>query len=147
MKTILALTVVGRLSSKECKPLNTELRKHNYIPSVPHEKILQLMQEHDILVFPSLFEGFGQVITEAMAQGTPVITTERTAGPDFIKHEENGWLVNAGSAEAIKSILDEIVLHPDMIAEAGGQAFETAKKRPWKVYGEELAKAVMAMEN
>ena len=28
----LSLTVVGRLSAKECKPLNNELKKHNYIP-------------------------------------------------------------------------------------------------------------------
>ena len=68
------------------------------------------------------------MITEAMAQGTPVITTERTAGPDFIKHGENGWLVNAGSAEAIKIILEEIILHRDIIAEVGKQALETAEK-------------------
>ena len=71
-----------------------------------------------------------------MAQGTPVITTERTAGPDIITHGENGWLVNAGSAEAIKNILHEIVLHPDIIAEIGEQALETAKKRPWTCYME-----------
>ena len=50
------------------------------------------MKEHDVLIFPSLFEGFGLVITEAMAQGTPVITTDRTAGPDVISDNENGCL-------------------------------------------------------
>ena len=51
------------------------------------------MREHDVFVFPSLFEGFGLVITESMSQGTPVITTDRTAGPDLIKNDENGWLL------------------------------------------------------
>ncbi len=105
------------------------------------------MRAHDVLIFPSLFEGFGQVITEAMAQGTPVITTERTAGPDFIEHGENGWLINACSVEAIKIVLEEIIRCPDRIAEVGKQALETAKKRPWSVYGQELAKAVRIMEN
>lgn len=140
------LTVIGRLPQITCGPLNSELSKHRYISSLPHEKILRLMQEHDVLIFPSLFEGFGQVITEAMAQGTPVITTERTAGPDIIRHGENGWLVNAGSAEAIKNILEQIITRPSLIAELGTQALETAKKRPWSVYGEELVAAVMEVE-
>jgi glycosyltransferase involved in cell wall biosynthesis len=141
------LTVVGRLPQVTCEPLSRALNKHRYISSLPHEKILELMHKHDILIFPSLFEGFGQVITEAMAQGTPVITTERTAGPDFIKHGENGWLVNAGSAEAIKNILEEIILNPDLIAGTGKQALETAKQRPWSVYGEELAVAVKTIDS
>jgi len=35
--------------------------------------MLREMQQHDVLVLPSLFEGFGLVILEAMAQGAPVI--------------------------------------------------------------------------
>jgi glycosyltransferase involved in cell wall biosynthesis len=100
------------------------------------------MRGHDVLILPSLFEGFGQVITEAMSQGTPVITTERTGGADFIKHNENGWLVKAGSSEEIKNVLNQIISRPAVIAEAGEQAVQTAAKRPWHVYGEELAKAV-----
>ena len=103
------------------------------------------MRQHDVLVFPSLFEGFGQVITEAMAQGTPVITTERTAGPDIIEHEKNGWLVNAGSAEAITAILEQLLLRPQLIEAVGGQACETAKKRPWRTYQEEIARACKAI--
>lgn len=143
LENFVELTVVGRLPQITCEPLNRELCKHKYISSLPHEKILQLMREHDVLVFPSLFEGFGQVITEAMAQGMPVITTERTAGPDIIRHGENGWLVNAGSAEAIKNILEQVILNPPIIADVGEQALETAKKRPWSVYGKELVKAVL----
>ncbi|HVZ97558.1 MAG TPA: glycosyltransferase family 4 protein [Chitinophagaceae bacterium] len=140
------LTVVGRLPQTSCEPLMRELDKHTYISSLPHKQVLELMREQDVLLFPSLFEGFGQVITEAMAQGTPVITTERTAGPDIIRHGENGWLVNAGSAEAIKNVLEQIISQPAVIAELGEQALETAKKRPWTVYGEDLVKAVL-MEN
>jgi len=143
----LELTVVGRLPQTGCEPLHRELCKHKHISSLPHKKILGLMQEQDILIFPSLFEGFGQVITEAMAQGTPVITTGRTAGPDIIQHGKNGWLVKAGSAEDIKNLLEQIIRHPDLIAETGKQALETAKQRPWHVYGEELVKEVLLMDS
>jgi glycosyltransferase involved in cell wall biosynthesis len=139
----LELTVVGRLPQISCAPLHRELCKHKHISSLPHEKILRLMHEQDVLIFPSLFEGFGQVITEAMAQGTPVITTERTAGADVIQHGENGWLVKAGSAEAIKNVLQEITNKPGLIEQAGRKALDTAKKRPWSVYRKELVEAVL----
>jgi glycosyltransferase involved in cell wall biosynthesis len=100
------------------------------------------MRESDVLVFPSLFEGFGQVITEAMAQGTPVITTERTAGPDIIQHGKNGWLIKAGSVNSLKEMLEGIIANPGMIETVGKAALETARQRPWSEYGKELAGVV-----
>lgn len=136
------LTIVGRQTPYACAPLKKALHQHTSFNSLPHNKILELMREHDVLIFPSLFEGFGLVITEAMSQGTPVITTDRTAGPDIIQHGENGWLVNAGSAEAIKNVLEAVLLRPQLIAGIGEQALKTAAKRPWSVYGKELAGAI-----
>lgn len=133
------LTVVGKKTSESCAALEVELQRHTWIESLPHTDILKLMRQHDVLVFPSLFEGFGMVITEAMSQGTPVITTNRTAGPDFIEHGKNGWLVEAGSTEALRTSIEELVEKPELIAEVGRQAMETARLRPWEVYGKELA--------
>ena len=118
------------------------LARHRWIPSLPHADILRIMQAHDVLVFPSLFEGFGLVITEAMSQGTPVITTDRTAGPDLIEHGRNGWLVEAGSTTALQAAIEELLRRPESIAEAGRAAQETARRRPWAVYGQELAAAL-----
>ncbi|UFH57442.1 glycosyltransferase family 4 protein [Spirosoma sp. KNUC1025] len=136
------LTVVGRKASNECPALDAALTRHNWIPSLPHSEVLKLMQQHDVLVFPSLFEGFGLVITEAMSQGTPVITTDRTVGPDLIKHGQNGWLVEAGSTLNLKETIEEIIDNPAVISEVGTNAMHTARNRPWDVYGLELAAAI-----
>lgn len=136
------LTLVGRKMTDQCPALDVALRQHRWIPTLPHANVLELMREHDALVFPSLFEGFGLVITEAMSQGTPVITTERTAGPDFITHGQNGWLVEAGSTEALQEAIAELLTRPRSIAEVGRAALETARQRPWEVYGRELALAL-----
>jgi glycosyltransferase involved in cell wall biosynthesis len=109
---------------------------------LPHEEVLALMRTQDVLVFPSLFEGFGLVITEAMSQGTPVITTDRTAGPDLIEHGKNGWLVEAGSTAALQEALKNLIENPQLLAAVGKAAMETARQRPWEVYGKELAEAV-----
>lgn len=138
----ISLTVVGYKASSNCSVLDQNLLKHTWIPSLPHDKILELMREQDILLFPSLFEGFGMVITEAMSQGTPVITTDRTAGPDIINHGENGWLVEAGSTIALEQCIERILQQPEIISKIGKAARETAVLRPWEVYGRELANAI-----
>lgn len=136
------LTLVGNKPAADCPALDRELAKHTWISSMAHSDILDLMRESDVLIFPSLFEGFGLVITEAMSQGTPVITTERTAGPDLITNNENGWLIQAGSVDAIKNTIDQLLSKPQSIEEAGRQARATAAKRPWDMYGKALAMAV-----
>lgn len=136
------LTVVGSKAVENNAALDAALAAHRWIPSLPHDAVLKLMREHDVFVFPSLFEGFGLVITEAMSQGTPVITTDRTAGPDLIEHGRNGWLVEAGNTAALQSCIEDLLQRPEQIAMAGREAMETARRRPWEAYGRELAEAV-----
>lgn len=143
LKPHVELTVVGRKVTANCPALDVALAKHRWIPSLPHEEVLQLMRAHDVLVFPSLFEGFGLVITEAMSQGTPVITTDRTAGPDLIDNDRNGWLVEAGSTSMLEEAIARLIDRPEAVAEAGRAAMETARCRPWTVYGRELSEAIL----
>ena len=136
------LTVVGKKPAKDCPALNKALAKHNWISSLPHEDILKLMRENDVLIFPSLFEGFGLVVTEAMSQGTPVITTERTCGPDLIEHNKNGWLIEAGSTDQLQQAIENLIERPSLIEIAGNAAMQTAANRPWHLYGQELAASI-----
>ena len=137
-----SLTLVGKKTTHDCKPLNSMIKHHDYFPGMSHAEILRLMQSHDVLIFPSLFEGFGLVITEAMSQGMPVITTERTCGADFIQHKQNGWLIEAGNKYVLYDTVQEILDWPYLVEEFGRNALATAKKRPWAVYASELAEAV-----
>jgi glycosyltransferase involved in cell wall biosynthesis len=136
---LVELTIVGNTIIKDCKPLNDGLKKHKWIPSLPHNEILELMSNNDILLFPSLFEGFGLVISESMSQGTPVITTNRTAGADFIKHGENGWLVEPGSTKSLINCIQNILDNRELIELNGRNALITAKNRPWSKYSNDLS--------
>jgi glycosyltransferase involved in cell wall biosynthesis len=137
------LTVIGRKPTEHCVPLNQSLQKHRYIASLPHHQVLQEMKASDVLVFPSLFEGFGLVITEAMSQGTPVITTDRTCGPDLILNDKNGWIIEAGNTDALQAQIETLLLEPEQIENAGREAIVTATRRPWSAYGDELVNALM----
>jgi glycosyltransferase involved in cell wall biosynthesis len=142
MQDNVELTVVGHKAVSNCTKLNQALEKHNWIQSLSHEQVLACMREHDVFVFPSLFEGFGLVITEAMSQGVPVITTDRTAGPDLINDGVDGWIVPAGSSIAIKEVLHKILEKPELLKDAGLAAQSKAQTRPWSVYGREMANAL-----
>ena len=52
-----------------------------YKGRIPFQEIPELLNCCDCLVFPSFFEGFGQVILEAMASGLPVIATDEVSKP------------------------------------------------------------------
>jgi glycosyltransferase involved in cell wall biosynthesis len=136
------LTLVGHKAVDDCEVLNKTLQLHNWIPSLSHDEVLSCMREHDIFVFPSLFEGFGLVISEAMSQGIPVITTDRTAGPDLIEDGVDGWIVPAGSSKAIRQVLEAVLQRPTLVEKMGIKAQEKAQTRPWSVYGQEMAEAI-----
>lgn len=135
-------TIVGRGNLDACPALKESLSKVNYIPSLPHDEILKLMASQDLFIFPSLFEGFGLVITEAMSQGTPVITTDRTCGPDIMHNGIDGWVVKAGNTKPIRDLLIKFIENPSILVKAGHEAMYTASKRPWSMYEKELAESV-----
>jgi glycosyltransferase involved in cell wall biosynthesis len=106
-----SLTLIGGRSGSPCAALDAALRSHDWQGSLPHERALELMAQHDLLILPSIAEGFGLVILEAMASGLPVIATPNTGGPDVIEEGVDGFLVPIRDPDAIaRRVLD---LHAD----------------------------------
>jgi glycosyltransferase involved in cell wall biosynthesis len=87
-----------------------EKRKHllHYHPPVSQYELFQLYTQFDVLVLPTIFEGFGLVIVEAMAAGLPVITTAHSMGPDVIENEKSGWIIPIRDAGAIATALEKL---------------------------------------
>ncbi len=141
------LTLLGRKANTGCAPLEAAVRKHRWIPTLTHAAVLREMQAHDVLVLPSLFEGFGLVILEAMAQGTPVITTDHTAGPDIIQDGVDGFLVPIRSADAIAEKLELLGKDRERLMSMKQAAKRKAQSHGWQVYRQrlvEVAREVMA---
>ena len=102
------------------------------------------MGRQDVLVFPSLFEGFGLVLLEAMSRGTTVITTAHTAGPDVLTDGEDGFLVPIRSAEAIRERLEGLVREPGRCRAMGEAARKKAAACSWEAYRRGVVEAVGA---
>jgi alpha-maltose-1-phosphate synthase len=140
LKGAVELTLLGRKVIDGCAPLESAVRTHRWLPSLSHGAVLREMRDHDVLVLPSLFEGFGLVILEAMAQGTPVIATGHTAGPDVIEDGRDGFIVPIRSAEAIAEKLDLLARDRERLASLKFAAQQKAQSIRWERYREGLVK-------
>ena len=137
------LTLLGHKTVENCAALDAAVRAHRWIPSLPHAEVLAEMARQDVLVFPSLFEGFGLVILEAMSRGLPVITTAHTAGPDVIEDGVDGFLVPIRSADAIAEKLETLLAAPARLAEMKQAARRKAAALGWEAHRRRLADCLL----
>ncbi|HEX9780151.1 MAG TPA: glycosyltransferase [bacterium] len=87
------------------------------------------MAQADMLVVPSRWEGFGHVIVEGMACGTPVIAARCPAGPDeIITHGEDGLLCEPESPAALADSIRALAGDPELRRRLSSRATETAKR-------------------
>lgn len=63
---------------------------YDYKGNVPNHKVTELMEQHDILVLPSLFDGWGAVVNEALNAGMRVITSENCGAAALLDGETRG---------------------------------------------------------
>jgi starch synthase len=136
------LTIIGARPMVACSALDHELSAIRWIPSCSHREVLAEMAAHDVFVFPSLFEGFGLVLLEAMAMGLPIITTAHTAGPDLITDGVEGFIVPIRSSSEISEKLDLLRRDPDRRVAMSESARARAREFTWEQYGHTLAGSV-----
>ena len=84
-------------------------------------RLLSLMQ---IFVLPSLYEGFGIAILEAMAAGRPVVATTVGGIPEFVSHGQTGLLVPPGDPAALAAAIRHLLHHPEQAELIGVQGRE-----------------------
>ena len=116
-----------------------------YICSVPHASLNEYYSAADVLVFPSLVEGFGLVLLEAMACGIPVITTPNTAGPDLLTDGSEGFIVPIRDVETLKEKLEWCYRNRSQLREMGRAARRKAEQLTWGLYRQKLASRVQEL--
>ena len=96
------------------------------------------MRNSHIFIFPSLYEGFGQVLLEAMSCGLPVITTENTGGPDFIKDCDNGFITKIRDTKRTIEIINNLYKNEELRRLISKKAIDTANQFNWNNYSNKL---------
>ena len=95
---------------RKMKKLCVELKiEKNVIFAGERSDIPEILFSKDIFVLPSLREGLGLAILEAMACGKPVIATNVGGIPEVVKDGENGILVSPKDPEALYRAMNELL--------------------------------------
>jgi glycosyltransferase involved in cell wall biosynthesis len=81
----------------------------------------------NVLVLPSLSDGFGFVVAEAMASGVPVIVTPNTGAADLVVDGKNGFIVPTRDRDAISDRLLYLAQNPAVLRQMGRAARATAQ--------------------
>jgi glycosyltransferase involved in cell wall biosynthesis len=97
---------------------------------VSQERVVEELRAARALVLPSLGEGLPVVIMEAFALGRPVLSTFIAGIPELVTPGLNGWLVPAGSVEALTAALSEVLsCPPETLEKMAAQGKEAVRRR------------------
>ncbi len=103
-------TIVGASGDEELLFLINDLGLQDKVEltnKLPQQEVFQLIKHADVFLLSSIEEGIANVAVEAMALGTPVISTDCGGMQELITHEKEGWIVPTRDAEAMAHQLIE----------------------------------------
>lgn len=127
----LAQAAVAPIPGVEPPPVN--------LAGATDQEVARLMAGAAAFCLPSLMEGFGMAVAEAMACGAPVVVSDRGSLPEVVG---DGGLVAAAEAEPLRAALREVLASPDrarVLSEAGRRR---AAQYTWEAMGAGWAAAL-----
>jgi glycosyltransferase involved in cell wall biosynthesis len=105
------------------------------------------MQRCHVLVLPSVFEGFGLVIPEAMATGMPVIASTHTIGPEIVSEGETGFVLAPDDVDNLAARLDWLASHRHQCCQMGRAAAAQAQALSWEAHRDRLGRLITKVWN
>ena len=104
---------------------------------MPQTELKNVMSRSHVLVLPSIEDGFGMVMAQAMACGCPVIASRNTGGEDLFSDGHEGYSVPIRDVDALAERLQHLADNPEERAAMGRQALERVQSiGGWRDYGE-----------
>ena len=102
------------------------------------EALKQLYNEATVYVMPSIVEGFGMTLLEAMACGCPVIVTDSGGAIDIIRHNHNGLLIPYGNAKQLAASISRIMMDEEKKERLIQNGLKTVQDFRWEVIARTL---------
>jgi len=120
-----ALLVVGRQGNSTNR-LHEAVRGLDLGDSVrflgPRQDVAGLMRAADVFVFPSLFEGLGVALLEAMALGVPVVASDIAPMNHICEHGHAGFLCEPANPQDLARAMLQVLDDPDGVADRSQRA-------------------------
>jgi alpha-maltose-1-phosphate synthase len=115
-----------------------------HLGHLPRIRLLEVMKEADLFIFPSVTEGLALVLGEAMSAGLPILTTINSGGPELITNGREGWCVPAHDVESLVERIEWAYQNRDALYEMGIRARRRAEQWTWGDYRKKLIEELSA---
>jgi len=140
-----SLVIIGKLGWKYDSVLqkmrtSPKAKKITYLGYVPEQDKPYILKLSDIFAWPSLYEGFGLPVLEAMAVGTPVLTSNVTSLPEVVGG--SALMVNPYQVNDIRSGLQQLLDQSHLKAEYRARGLERVKQFSWDSTSKVLASVI-----
>jgi glycosyltransferase involved in cell wall biosynthesis len=116
-----------------------------FLGKIPWSNLQRLYRGCTALVFPTLSDAFGMVVTEAMAAGLPVITTPNAGASDLVEHGRNGLIVPVRDARALSDAMQFLIDDRNAAKTMRYEAVTTAAGRQWSHFRQDLVDSVRTL--
>lgn len=124
-----SITIIG-LGEQERQLKNFAAKNNinvNFLGNIPNHELPKILNQHEVFILPSLYEGMPKALLEAMACGLPVIGTNVKGINEVIKHGKNGILCNTDLA-SIREAIVTLIENEELKRKLGKNARRTIVK-------------------
>lgn len=103
------------------------------------DDVARIISTYDIFALPSLNEGMGRVLVEAMALGKPIVASDIGGIPDLVTHERNGFLVPAKNPEQLANYIQILLENEEQREKMGHEGKKIAVNFSKEIMVERIA--------
>ena len=82
---------------------------------IPFGHAQEVISNYDVLVLPSLYDGWGVVVNEALLQGVPVIVSDQVGAKCLIEKSGAGEVIKVNDVGALSNCFQELIINPDRL--------------------------------
>lgn len=132
------LVLAGRIADDVRHLVARHGRPIRHVGVLSAREMSTLYAQSSVMVLPSVQDGFGLVILEAMASGLPVICSVHTAGPDVVRHGQDGYVVPSRDSAAIRDHLLHLYENEEERRQMGRAARQRASEFSLEAYGDRV---------
>ncbi len=105
-----------------------------------YESLDDIMPLFSTLIHPSVSEGYGMTVPEAMAYGKVVVVSTGTGSSMFVENGVNGFTFNSRDVDTLAAKIDDLKLNFSQYLDVGKRARETAWNLTWDKVKEQYRK-------